>query len=125
MTLVPVLDETLPEAASYDRYGVPGMWFNWGQYYDRFNIDMEPHMPNKFGWVVEVDPRDPDAMPVKHTALGRFRHEGCETTVSVEGRLVVYSGDDNRIIASPNVTTSHMISLLRIYITQQTPSATF
>ncbi|OWU80621.1 PhoX family phosphatase [Phaeobacter sp. 22II1-1F12B] len=92
----PVLDETLPEAASYDRYGVPGMWFNWGQYYDRFNIDKEPHMPNKFGWVVEVDPRDPDAMPVKHTALGRFRHEGCETTVSAEGRLVVYSGDDNR-----------------------------
>ena len=92
----PVLDETLPETASYDRYGVPGMWFNWGQYYDRFNIDKEPHMPNKFGWVVEVDPRDPDAMPVKHTALGRFRHEGCETTVSAEGRLVVYSGDDNR-----------------------------
>ena len=90
------LDETLPEAASYDRYGVPGMWFNWGQYYDRFNIDKEPNMPNKFGWVVEVDPRDPDAMPVKHTALGRFRHEGCETTVSAEGRLVVYSGDDNR-----------------------------
>ena len=33
---------------------------------------------------------------MKHTALGRFRHEGCETTISTEGKLVVYMGDDNR-----------------------------
>ncbi len=78
------------------RYGVPGMWYAWGTAHDRFNIDKEPNEPNRFGWIVEVDPRDPDAMPVKHTALGRFRHEGCETTLAADGRLVVYSGDDNR-----------------------------
>ncbi|MEC7256457.1 MAG: PhoX family phosphatase [Pseudomonadota bacterium] len=84
------------EAAQMKRYGVPGLWYNWGQHYDRFNIDKEPNEPNRFGWIVEVDPRDPSAMPIKHTALGRFRHEGCETTVAPSGQLVVYSGDDNR-----------------------------
>ncbi len=29
----------------------------------------------KYGWLVEIDPDDPDFRPRKHTALGRFRHE--------------------------------------------------
>lgn len=85
-----------PEAASMDRYGVPGRWYAWGQHHDRWNIDKEPNEPNRWGWIVEVDPRNPDAKPIKHTALGRFRHEGAETTVSKGGHLVVYCGDDNR-----------------------------
>ncbi len=85
-----------PEAESMERYGVPGRWYAWGQHYDRFNIDKEPNEPNRFGYVVEVDPMNPDATPIKHTALGRFRHEGCETTIAADGRLVIYSGDDNR-----------------------------
>ena len=92
----PVIADDHPEAASYKRYGIPGMWYAWGAHHDRFNIDAEPHAPNKFGWVVEVDPMDPTSVPVKHTALGRFRHEGAETTVASDGRLVVYMGDDNR-----------------------------
>lgn len=89
-------DSGNPEATSYGRYGVPGKWYAWGRFHDRFNIDKEPRMPNKFGWIVEVDPMDPESVPVKHTALGRFRHEGAETTVSSDGRLVVYMGDDAR-----------------------------
>lgn len=85
-----------PEAVSMKRYGVPGRWYAWGQHHDRWNIDKEPNEPNRWGWIVEVDPRNPDAKPIKHTALGRFRHEGAETTVSKDGHLVVYSGDDNR-----------------------------
>ena len=84
------------DKARHKRYGVPGMWYAWGTTHDRFDIGKEPNEPNRFGWIVEVDPRDPDARPVKHTALGRFRHEGCETTLAADGRLVVYSGDDNR-----------------------------
>lgn len=84
------------QAKQMKRYGVPGKWFAWGTTHDRFNIDKEPNEPNRFGWIVEVDPRDPTSKPVKHTALGRFRHEGCETTTSIDGHLVVYSGDDNR-----------------------------
>ncbi|MEM9100377.1 MAG: PhoX family phosphatase [Pseudomonadota bacterium] len=85
-----------PQAASMKRYGVPGGWYAWGMLDDRFNIDKEPNEPNRFGYVVEVDPMDPNSTPVKHTALGRFRHEGCETAISKAGHVVVYSGDDNR-----------------------------
>ncbi|MEM8556002.1 MAG: PhoX family phosphatase, partial [Pseudomonadota bacterium] len=85
-----------PEADKMKRYGVPGRWYAWGQYHDRFNIDKEPNEVNRFGYVVEVDPMNPDAMPIKHTALGRFRHEGAETIIASDGKLVIYSGDDNR-----------------------------
>ncbi len=84
------------QAASYERYGVPGRWYNWGQYEDRFNVDWEPNEPNRFGWIVEVDPFDATSTPIKHTALGRFRHEGAECIIGPDGRVVVYSGDDAR-----------------------------
>ena len=92
----PVADSGNPESTSYGRYGVPGRWYAWGKEYDHWNVDKEPRMPNKYGWIVEVDPTDPDSTPVKHTALGRFRHEGAECTTSAAGNAVVYSGDDNR-----------------------------
>jgi secreted PhoX family phosphatase len=91
-----VMDSGNPETTSYGRYGVPGRWYAWGRFHDRFNLDVEPREPNRFGWIVEVDPLDPSATPVKHTALGRFRHEGAESIVAPDGRVVVYSGDDNR-----------------------------
>ena len=79
---------------SYERYGVPSNWYSWGRHVERFNIDKEPNEPNRFGWIVEIDPSDPRSRPVKHTALGRFRHEGAEVIVNKDGRVVVYSGDD-------------------------------
>lgn len=51
--------------------------------------------PNAFGWMVEIDPFQPDAVPVKRTALGRFAHEGVVFAPATEGKpLVCYSGDD-------------------------------
>jgi len=85
-----------PEKANHDRYGVPGGWYQWGRFFDRFDVTKEPHEPNRFGWIVEVDPMDPASTPKKRTALGRFKHEGAESVVAPDGRLVVYMGDDQR-----------------------------
>lgn len=46
------------------------------------------------GWVIEVDPYDPGAMPRKHTALGRFRHENVAVRVGPTGKVIAYMGDD-------------------------------
>ncbi len=85
-----------PEAANHARYGVPGGWFQWGRFHPAFDLSQEPHGPNRFGWVVEVDVLDPASTPKKRTALGRFKHEGAESTLAKDGRLVIYMGDDER-----------------------------
>lgn len=90
------LDEQHVEARNHKRYGVPGNWMNWGAYTDRFNLAKEPNEPNRFGWIVEIDPFDPASTPKKRTALGRMKREGAAGIVNKDGRYVVYSGDDER-----------------------------
>ena len=85
-----------PESRNYKRYGVPSNRYAWGKFHKRWNIHQEPNEPNRFGWIVEVDPMDPLSTPRKLTALGRFKHEGAETVINKDGRVVVYSGDDQR-----------------------------
>lgn len=52
---------------------------------------------NQFGYVVEIDPYNPNAVPRKRTALGRMAHEGAWPGRAIAGQpLVFYMGDDNR-----------------------------
>ncbi|HLU55368.1 MAG TPA: alkaline phosphatase PhoX, partial [Pseudonocardia sp.] len=78
------------------RYGLGEQTsYGWEQDEPRFaqsaGYENESH---RFGWVVELDPYDPHSTPVKHTAMGRFKHEGANVTLSRSGHAVAYMGDD-------------------------------
>ncbi|WP_432248651.1 PhoX family protein [Streptomyces sanyensis] len=68
----------------------------WERFDDRFDAAKEPNESHRFGWVVELDPHDPDFTPAKRTALGRFKHEAAQPRLTSDGRPVVYMGDDER-----------------------------
>ncbi|MBM3408323.1 MAG: PhoX family phosphatase [Betaproteobacteria bacterium] len=70
--------------------------YRWAEFDERFNAQKHPNEPNRFGWIVELDPMDPTAMPIKRTALGRAAHEGAWVAVTRDQRAVVYSGEDAR-----------------------------
>jgi secreted PhoX family phosphatase len=49
---------------------------------------------NHYGWMVEFDPRRPQQPAVKHSWLGRFRHEAVAVVATAGAPLIVYSGCD-------------------------------
>lgn len=60
-------------------------------------VDDFRNAANTMGWVVEIDPYNPNATPRKRTAMGRFGHEGAMPGKVIPGKpLVYYMGDDAR-----------------------------
>ncbi|MFM9924034.1 PhoX family phosphatase [Variovorax sp. H27-G14] len=100
------------EVTSFSRYGVAGtgreLWATvtgGDDIHARWNtevigataLDDYRNGSNTYGWVVEIDPFNPNSMPKKRTALGRFGHEGaCLGPVVVGKPLVWYMGDDSQ-----------------------------
>ncbi|MCX2922122.1 PhoX family protein [Streptomyces sp. NEAU-W12] len=85
-------------SATDKRYGIGtgATGRKWERFDKRFDLAQEPNEAHRFGYVVELDPYDPDSVPRKRTALGRFKHEGATVRLTRDGRPVVYSGDDER-----------------------------
>lgn len=79
------------------RYGIGGSSrYAYEEHDPRYDISGEPNEPHRHGWITEINPADPNSTPVKHTALGRFKHENAAMTQGADGRIVVYMGDDER-----------------------------
>ncbi len=90
-------DPEFERPEDYARYGI-GLEgrYAYEKYDERFDISQNPNEPRRFGYIVEIDPSDPNSTPIKHTALGRFKHENAATVIAPDGRVVVYMGDDER-----------------------------
>lgn len=84
--------------ADHVRYGLTpkGRGHRWNEFDERFDAGRHPNEPNRFGWVVEFDPFDPQSKPIKRTALGRFNHEGACYAPAKDGRAAYYMGDDRQ-----------------------------
>ena len=70
----------------------------------------DPTQAPRFGWVVELNPLDPNSIPVKRTALGLLPRGGMAATQTADGRAVVFFTQDEpsgalfRFIAATNAT---------------------
>lgn len=87
-----------PEQRRYSAASTTTTSTGWESYDPRFNAHDPDFVnePNRFGYIVEMDPQDPTSTPRKHTAMGRFKHEGANVQVARDGRVVAYMGDDER-----------------------------
>ena len=70
--------------------------YRWHEHDARFDASKTPNEPNRFGWVVEIDPMNPSSTPMKRTALGRAAHEGATVATTRNGKAVIYMGEDAR-----------------------------
>ena len=92
------VDANYKPSDAFVRYGISAKdsGYLWYAHDPRFDVAKNPNEPNRHGYVVEIDPLNPNSTPKKLSALGRFKHENAEVVISGNGQVVVYSGDDER-----------------------------
>ena len=102
------------EYQNHNNFGIAkGPLSHWAKHDKRFDITAEPNEPNRFGWIVEVNPWKPDSPPVKRTALGRMKHEYATAIKSESGYCVIYLSDDEanehlyKFISSATIDTEN------------------
>ena len=84
-----------PRRDAHRRYGIGAeSGAGWEAHQPRFSLASEPNEPFRFGWIVEVDPFNPDREPIKRSALGRMRHEAATSVLTPGNHVAVYMGDD-------------------------------
>lgn len=85
-------------SARQKRYGLlaKNNEYQWYKYDNRFDLAAEPNEANRFGWIVEIDPKDPKSIPKKRTALGRFKHENAAVVLNADNSVIIYMGDDEK-----------------------------
>ncbi len=90
--------EYTSETEARERYGFTdeGFGYGWHLFDERWDLNVNPGEENRFGWIVEINPWDASSTPVKHTALGRVKHEGFAFATGRDGQAVGYMGDDQR-----------------------------
>jgi len=85
---------------AFKRYGIPTTTTKsarqWSQVDERFDLAKTPTEAYRHGWIVEIDPYDPESTPKKRSMLSRLKHEGATITITADGRIAAYTGDDER-----------------------------
>ncbi|NMG07062.1 alkaline phosphatase PhoX [Brasilonema sp. UFV-L1] len=91
---------------------------------------------NKYGWIVEVDPANPNDYGTKHTWLGRYHHEAVGVRTEAGKPLAFYSGCDRRgghiykfvsrdIVNDPkDKANSRLLSQGMLYVAKFNPDGT-
>jgi uncharacterized protein len=91
---------------------------------------------HKYGWIVEIDPANPQDYGVKHTWLGRYRHEAVGVRVDAGKPLAFYSGCDrqgghlykfvsrDRVKNLKDKQNSQLLSAGMLYVAQFNPNGT-
>ena len=88
---LPAITKPLLAAGVHDTLELPFEFEGLGQGVGDDGADLDGRM---FGWVCEVDPAT--GRMVKHTGLGRFRHENVAIRCEAGRPLACYMGDDRR-----------------------------
>ena len=59
------------EKAAYKRYNIGySKAYIWYKTHKRFDTSHAPKQPNRFGWVVEIDPTDPNVCAGEENGFG-------------------------------------------------------